>query len=261
MATHPRSSNSGCRVEQLYDRCEAVLGVLPVDTAATQSEVDAIAPFLDAITPADLRINPPGRTDNALGRLLGGGGGRPSNGQYLPLEYLRLHDSALFTMGVFCFPEHGVIPLHDHPGMTVVSKLVYGRVRVRSFDWVEADGNGSDEMTSHYDGNIKKSLPRLARLVADRETQAPTAPLALFPHNANVHTFHAITPCALLDVLSPPYAVGGGRDCHYFKEVKCGPNGEACGEGEAWLLEITCPDTFMVNRGTYKGPRVGSEAR
>ena len=249
MALATRGQSSDCALGRLYDKCEAVLGVLPADTPATQTEVDAIAPFMDAMTPGDLHITPPTRTGKALGRLLGGGrcvsnGNGISGPSYLPLEYLRLHDSPQFTMGVFSFPEHGVIPLHDHPGMTVVSKLLYGRVRVRSFDWVEAEDGEDDGGGGRGDGEKDtaekhgSNQPRLARLVADRETQAPTSPLALFPHDANIHTFHAVTACALLDVLHPPYA----RD-------------------EAWLLEIERPDQFIVHRGHYRGPRVGSEAR
>ena len=100
-----------------------------------------------------------------------------------------------------------------------------------------------------------------ARLVADREIQSPIAPLSLYPSDANVHTFHALTDAAVLDVLAPPYAVGAGRDCHYFVETPLGPRGEPCGENEAWLLETECPTSFEVNRGSYVGPRVGSEAQ
>lgn len=38
---------------------------------------------------------------------------------------------------VFVFPERAVIPLHDHPGMSVFSKVLYGSISMRSFDWVE----------------------------------------------------------------------------------------------------------------------------
>ncbi|MGH9420473.1 MAG: hypothetical protein ACRD3J_10890, partial [Thermoanaerobaculia bacterium] len=43
-----------------------------------------------------------------------------------------------FHASVFALGAGETIPLHDHPGLDVISKVLCGRIRVRAYEWIDA---------------------------------------------------------------------------------------------------------------------------
>ncbi|KAJ1393278.1 RmlC-like cupin domain superfamily, partial [Sesbania bispinosa] len=127
------------------------------------------------------------------------------------VTYTTIYKCANFSLCIFFLPAKGVIPLHNHPGMTVFSKLLLGQMHIKSYDWVNPE-------VSH---NLlqQPSQLRLAKLKANNVFTAPCDTSVLYPKTGgNIHEFTAITPCAVLDVIGPPYSKDDGRDCSYYRD-------------------------------------------
>ncbi|KAG0595781.1 hypothetical protein M758_UG196800 [Ceratodon purpureus] len=248
--------SSAPAVQRLYDVCKKVFTSTSVPSEAQVSNVRAV---LDTIKPQDLGLTIQSDQQNRGDRGVGGdgqGSWRSILPRYAPpISYLHLYECDLFSMGIFVLPTSASIPLHNHPGMTVLSRLLYGNMHVRAYDWVEPH----DERL-----NRNPAIARQAKLVLDHvlvtgsnetESQRASGTEVLYPTSGgNIHSFTALTPCAVLDVLAPPYSPGTGRHCTYYRATS---NDEVTEPGVVeWLEEFHPPDDFVVQRGLYRGPRI-----
>ncbi|KAK9682208.1 hypothetical protein RND81_10G058000 [Saponaria officinalis] len=161
-----------------------------------------------------------------------------------------------FSLVLFFLPASAVIPLHNHPEMTVFSKLLLGTMHIKAYDW-------ADSADIEHEYCQQSSSLRLARLKANSVFTAPCNTSVLYPTSGgNIHAFTAITPCVVLDVIGPPYSKRDGRDCTYYTDIVYkSPDGKLDEENGseqsyAWLKEIDVPEHSKMNCIQYLGPQV-----
>ncbi|KAK8692991.1 hypothetical protein V6N13_070591 [Hibiscus sabdariffa] len=240
------------KVQLLYDLCKSTFTPSSLSSAPSQP-VHKLCSLLDTFGPADVGLKEESPNDD---RGHGFFGLNRVARWAQPITYVDIHECDSFTMCIFCFPTSAVIPLHDHPGMTVFSKVLYGSMHVKAYDWVEP-------------ACIKESQEpgcpqvRLARLVVDKVFTAPCGTSVLYPKSGgNLHCFTAVAPCAVLDVLAPPYREDLGRKCTYYVDYPYSTfgNGAQISNGKeeeyAWLAEIETPDDLYMRSGVYVGPSI-----
>lgn len=104
--------------------------------------------------------------------------------------------------------------------------------------------------------DVDGSCARLAQLKANGRFTGPCDTSVLYPNSGgNIHEFTAITPCAVLDVIGPPYCEDDGRDCTHYQQV----SGFEIKEGEdgyGWLKETETPKESKMDRIEYMGPHI-----
>lgn len=240
-------------VQRLYDLCKVSFSN---DGPVSSEALEKVRSLLDRAKPSDVGLGQEAELVKGWkAPSCSANGKKGCNGilQYTPpIKYLHLHECDSFSMGIFCMPPSSTIPLHNHPEMTVLSKLLFGSLRVRSFDWVDNDKE------------IDYPAARPAKLVKDGEMSAPCGATILYPRGGgNIHSFEALTPCALFDILSPPYSTKDGRRCSYFRKFSRMDFTANAQLGEtstctevAWLEEFQPPDSFVIRRGEYLGPAI-----
>jgi len=164
-----------------------------------------------------------------------------------PVTYYHIYECPDFTMGIFCIPENCDIPIHDHPDMTVCSKVLYGKVHVEAYD--EAPDLRSALGEGELGALVDQGRALVCRKVRDDVVDATMAPSALFSKSLNIHRFSAVSSCAILDVLGPPYSSSEGREIAYYRE-------RALEEGIVVLEKVAPPSDFSVEGRKYTGEAV-----
>jgi cysteamine dioxygenase len=222
-------------IQKLYEVCEEVFADSKPGFVPPPADIKRLRLILDSMKPSDVGLSP---------RMFE----EVEDQEDHPVIYIHIYACAKFSIGIFCLPACGMIPLHNHPGMTVLSKLLFGSMHVKSYDWVDGTSGAGNGV-------------RLAKVENNVDITAPCESSVLYPEaGGNIHSFKAITPCAFLDVQGPPYSDDEGRHCTYYRHypfTRFSDGEEIRVEEYAWLQERqNIEEEFIVTGGSYQGPNI-----
>jgi len=160
------------------------------------------------------------------------------------LHYMHICENSKFSLGIFCLPAGVSLPLHDHPKMTVFSRVMYGEVEVTGFDWLPQSGPSKEY-----------GQPKPAKLAVERALTGRDGQVVLRPDSGgNIHQFRTDTACAIMDLLAPPYDMDDPeRSCTYYEEA-----GERQPDGTVMLEKGRDPtgEAFVIQPRRYQGVQI-----
>ncbi|EME30663.1 Plant cysteine oxidase 5 [Galdieria sulphuraria] len=159
------------------------------------------------------------------------------------INFVNVAECQSFAISVFVIPTGLKLPLHDHVGMTVITKVLWGELDVDSFDFIE-----KDKFVCHHMGGEGVQYPSFTMRAGDCQL--------FYPFKANLHEFKARRRCAIVDFMWPPYNPAEDRDCHYFmSQPHLGlRRNDTETEKLVYLQRIPCPSYFYTQEVLYRGP-------
>lgn len=151
---------------------------------------------------------------------------------YAPVIFSEIHQNEHLSASVFTVRPNRELPLHDHPGMFGILKVIYGKIRILSYSYLTATQRA--QLTEAWDS--KSGGERIGKLFKQsvnrweeknvmpviehppRTLSADDPPSILTPNEYNIHRVQAVDEgAAFFDILMPPYYPSiPGRDCHYY---------------------------------------------
>ncbi|UJR23691.1 hypothetical protein I4U23_026673 [Adineta vaga] len=156
-----------------------------------------------------------------------------------PVFYMKLYEDKIISVGIFIIKSHHRIPLHDHPHMFGLIKVLDGHGHLNAYN-VLIEKN-SDELvcTRHVSTSIN--------------CQSETA--VLYPNQSNIHEISTINNdhCAFLDILSPPYS--NENDCTCYKAIPISSVDVNGNEGN-YVLKRIFDDEYYTESLQYTGPTI-----
>lgn len=141
------------------------------------------------------------------------------------------------------------MPLHDHPQITGLLKVLHGRVKIRSYTKIDANVDPLDIQIGQ----------RFEVIKADTKILSPDMQAAcLTPNDNNFHEITAVEGnAAFFDVLSPPYddEVGGARKCSFYRRVLSSVGGV----DKLFLEKIPAPYSYYCDLVPFELPESDKE--
>lgn len=178
---------------------------------------------------------------------------------YAPTIHMNIHQEDAFSLTLFAVRESKSIPLHNHPDMYGIIKVIRGAFKVKSYDLVDledvsppSEGIRKLAISTKYSlGNLRPAIYGGERIISAQDTDTSI----LKPKENNIHEVTSINGLsAFVDILAPPYDEGV-RDCHFFSVLGAAFDTKL-GKNVHWLVEIESPQSFWCQSILYTGPPI-----
>ncbi|KAJ8941552.1 hypothetical protein NQ318_011509 [Aromia moschata] len=212
------------------------------------SNLGLLMSLLDKLTAEDVNFHPQFRTERLWTQ--------PGKA---PVTCIDIYEDHNVTMGISIIKPGGQLPLHNHPEMHGLIKVIAGKVKITSYSLntektLEVDRRsfrGDFAPPAHY--THKRILT--AELCSSEIVDVNSKTCLLEPNNKNLHEIHSVDgPAAFLDILAPPYGSlipgNGPRLCSYYSVLS------QVSPKIFKLQEIKSPSWYWTDAFPYTGPQL-----
>jgi hypothetical protein len=130
-----------------------------------------------------------------------------------------------YRLVLFFIKKGQVMPLHDHPNMSVYFKLMFGKLKCYSYDKVDSKFKYNQFSNDEYDELIstktKVTATKSKAKILEKENL-----ILVRPSVGNMHQFVAEEDSCFMDICLPNYTTDSLRRITYFNEVENNSLGE-----------------------------------
>ncbi|XP_045475382.1 2-aminoethanethiol dioxygenase [Harmonia axyridis] len=167
-----------------------------------------------------------------------------------PATYVHIYEDLNITVGIFVLKPGLLLPLHDHPDMHGLIKVIHGKVKITSYSL------NTDNTEIYKNENTEVFSESMTPFIVEKTSEVIVDPSnvcsILYPEHKNIHQVECINgPAAFMDILSPPYDTlnehGEMRRCNYYKVLnELAPN-------IFQLQKTESPSTFWTDSAPFIG--------
>lgn len=123
-----------------------------------------------------------------------------------------------YRLVLFFIRKGTVMPLHDHPNMSVYFKLLFGKLNYTMYDKVEEKFKYNKFSNDEYEELLQTKKQIVAKKSGEKAITKDQI-LLVRPSLGNLHKFVAEEDSCFFDICLPNYTSSSQRKITYFNEL------------------------------------------